>query len=187
MNKGIGRRPTAGPTFGEILESFRRRRGYRRRQIARQLGITQGQVKDWERGAEIPIHPGLLRSIEAILEIPEGLLIRAAGFSAPGPETPKMTMQQSLATLSQPEEEPTLHPLDPGPQPVLPGSPPFESREGQSGFLSYRYNPPEERWVYRIRLLLTGAGVALLSLLLVWSLGRVWEELGSLWDAIFGP
>ena len=60
------------------------------------------------------------------------------------------------------------------------------SREGSSGIVSYRYNLLEERWVYRIRLLLTGAGMALLGLLLMWSLGRVWEELGALWDAVFG-
>ena len=180
----------AGPTFGEILESFRRRRGLKRRQIARQLGVSHGQVKDWERGVEIPIHPGLLRSLEVIVEIPEGLLSRAAGFSAPGPEKPRMTVRQSLATLSEPGNEPPGHPLDfqPEPPPAAPsprmGSP--GSVEGASLGFSYRYNHLEERWVYRIRFLLTGAGVALLGLLLMWALGRVWEELSGVWDAVFG-
>lgn len=188
MTQRTNRRPSAGPSFGEILESFRRRRGFKRRQIARQLGVSQGQVKDWERGTEIPIHPGLLRSLEAILEVPEGLLVRAAGFSSPVEEMPKMTIRQSLATLSQPEEAPPVHPLDSQAQPsavfvptVLP-----ESAEGPSESFSYRYNPPEERWVYRMRFLLTGAGMALLGLLLIWAVGRVGEELGALWDAVFG-
>ncbi len=187
MTQRMSRRPSAGPTFGEILESFRRRRGFKRRQIARQLGVTQGQVRDWERGTEIPIHPGLLRSLEAMLDTPEGILVRAAGFSAPVPEGPKMTVQQSMATLAQTEEDPPVHPLDfqpettPSLQPV-----PSESAEGPSGSFSYRYNPPEERWVYRMRFLLTGAGMALLGLLLIWAMGRVREELGSLWDAVFG-
>ncbi len=185
----MSQRSSAGPTFGEILESFRRRRGLRRRQIARQLGVSQGQVKDWERGMEIPIHPGLLRSLEVILEMPEGLLSRAAGFAAPDSEEPRMTVRQSMATLSEPRNEPSDHPLDlqdeaPAGPPVGMGSP--GSVDGGPVAFSYRYNAPEERWVYRIRLLLTGAGVALLGLLLMWSLGRVWEELGALWDAVFG-
>ncbi|MCQ3803392.1 MAG: helix-turn-helix domain-containing protein [bacterium] len=187
MTQRTSRRPSAGPTFGEILESFRRRRGFKRRQIARQLGVTQGQVKDWERGAEIPIHPGLLRSLEAILETPEGILVRAAGFSAPVPDEPKMTIQESLASLASPEDEATLHPMDLQEEllPVLPPAP-AEPSGGPSGLFSYRYNPPEERWVYRIRFLLTGAGLALLGLLLIWAAGRVWGELGTLWDAVFG-
>ncbi|MCE2526543.1 MAG: helix-turn-helix domain-containing protein [Actinomycetia bacterium] len=187
MTQRTSRRPSAGPTFGEILESFRRRRGFKRRQIARQLGVTQGQVKDWERGAEIPIHPGLLRSLEAILETPEGILVRAAGFSAPVPDEPKMTIQESLASLASPEDEATLHPMDlQGELLPVPPPAPAEASEGPSGLFSYRYNPPEERWVYRIRFLLTGAGLALLGLLLIWSAGRVWGELGTLWDAVFG-
>lgn len=188
MTNRTGARPEAGPTFGEILESFRRQRGIRRRQIARQLGITQSQIKDWERGAEIPMHVGLLRSLETILEMPEGILARAAGFTAPLEEEPKMTVRQSLESLSQPEEDTSVHPLD---------APPRSTREmvaasgadpnGQpSGIFSYRYNVPEERWVYRIRFLLTGAGLALLGLLLLWASRQVWGELGSLWNAIFG-
>ena len=189
MTQRSSRPPSAGPTFGEILESFRRRRGFKRRQLARQLGITQGQIRDWERGTEIPIHPGLLSSLEAILEIPEGLLVRAAGFSAPVPEEPRMTVQQSLATLAEAEDEPTLHPLDVQPDPssqLLVPVPSEEPDAAPTGIFSYRFNPPEERWIYRMRFLLTGAGMALLALLLIWSVGRVWEELGSLWDAVFG-
>lgn len=188
MTQRMSRRPSAGPTFGEILESFRRRRGFKRRQIARQLGVTQGQVKEWERGTEIPIHAGLLRSLEAILETPEGLLVRAAGFSSPDEEEPKMSIQQSLATLAHPEQEETLHPLDiqreqpPAPPPVAAGSP----EPSPGSFFSYRYNLPEERWVYRMRFLLTGAGIALLGLLLIWALRQVWDELGNLWNAVFG-
>ncbi len=180
-------RPT-GPTFGEILESFRRRRGMRRRPIARQLGISSGQIKDWERGVEIPMHPGLLRSLETVLETPEGLLTRAAGLAAPLPQEPPMTVHQSLQSLSEPVEGPTVHPLDVLPEPTrewvtAPGS---DADAGPAGFFSYRYNLPEERWVYRIRFLLTGAGMALLGLLMLWAVRRVWEELGSLWNAIFG-
>ena len=71
---------SAGPTFGEILESFRRRRGLRRRQIARQLGVSQGQVKDWERGMEIPIHPGLLRSLEGHSGDARGAVVPGCGI-----------------------------------------------------------------------------------------------------------
>jgi transcriptional regulator with XRE-family HTH domain len=189
MTQRSNRQTGGGPTFGEILESFRRRRGYKRRQLARQLGITQGQIKDWERGTEIPIHPGLLSSLEAVLEIPEGLLVRAAGFSAPVPEKPRMTVQQSLASLAKTEETSTLHPLDVRPEPTSEFTIPVpaDGPDGApSGLFSYRFNPPEERWVYRIRFLLTGAGLALLALLLIWASGRVWEELGSLWNAVFG-
>ncbi len=180
-------RPTA-PTFGEILESFRRRRGMRRRPIARQLGISPGQIKDWERGVEIPMHPGLLRSLETILETPEGLLTRAAGFAAPLPQEPAMTVRQSLDSLSEPLEGPTVHPLDVVAEPTreLMSAQASDSDAGPPGFFSYRYNLPEERWVYRIRFLLTGAGMALLGLLLLWAMRRVWEELGSVWNAIFG-
>ena len=188
MTERTSRSPAAGPTFGEILESFRRRRGLKRRQIARQLGISPAQIRDWERGVEIPIHPGLLRSLEVVLETPEGLLARAAGFSAPAPEAPKMSVRQSLATLAEPAEESTAHPLDPPPEStreMVPAAVP-EPGGGPSGIVSYRYNPPEERWVYRIRFLLTGAGVALLGLLLLWAARQVWGELGSLWNAVFG-
>ena len=189
MSQRATQRSAAGPTFGEILESFRRRRGLSRRQLARQLGIPQTQVKDWERGVEIPIHPGLLRSLEVVLEMPEGLLSRAAGFAAPDPERPRMTVRQSLASLSETRDEPTEHPLDlPAEAPA--GAPPRMgsqgSPEGGQVPFSYRYNAPEERWVYRIRLLLTAAGVALMGLLLLWALRRVWAELGVLWDAVFG-
>ena len=185
----MSRQPGTGPGFGEILESFRRRRGLKRRQIGRQLGVNQGQIKDWEQGVEIPMHPGLLGSLEVILEIPEGLLSRAAGFSAPAQVEPRMTISQSLATLSRPEVAPPVHPLDslpegPRERPSWMGS--AGSREGSSGIVSYRYNLLEERWVYRMRFLLTGAGMALLGLLLMWALGRVWEELGSVWNAVFG-
>lgn len=189
MSQRTSQRSAAGPTFGEILESFRRRRGLSRRQLARQIGVPQSQVKDWERGVEIPIHPGLLRSLEVVLEMPEGLLSRAAGFGAPDPETPRMTLRQSLASLSEPEDEPSEHPLDleaeaPVAAPPRVGS--QASPEAGPVAFSYRYNAPEERWVYRIRLLLTGAGVALMGLLLLWSSRRVWAELGTLWDAVFG-
>ncbi len=189
MTDRMSARRGAGPTFGEILESFRRRRGLRRRQIARQLGISQAQIKDWERGVEIPMHPGLLRSLETILETPEGLLARAAGFSPPVLEKPKMTVRQSLASLSQPVEDSSVHPLDVVSQStreLAPVAAPPDPEGGPSGIFSYRYNLPEERWVYRIRFLLTGAGLALLALLLMWALRRVGGELGSLWDAIFG-
>ena len=178
---------TAAPTFGEILESFRRQRGLRRRQIARQLGISQSQIKDWERGMEIPMHPGLLRSIEVILEMPEGMLARSAGLSTPEAEKPKMTVRQSLESLSEPVVDPPVHPLDVRPEPTRgtgAGSP--DQDRGPPGIFAYRYNLPEERWVYRIRFLLTGAGMALLSLLLLWAARRVWGELGSLWNAVFG-
>ena len=181
-----GRPP--GPTFGEILESFRRRRGMRRRQIARQLGTSQGQIRDWERGAEIPMHPGLLRSLETILETPDGLLVRAAGFDAPDDEKPKMTVRQSLASLAEPVEEPPVHPLDAPPDPTreLVAAVASEPGGGPAGIFSYRYNAAEERWVYRIRFLLTGAGLALLTLLLIWAVRSGWGELGGLWDVIFG-
>lgn len=190
MSQRTSQRSAAGPTFGEILESFRRRRGLNRRQLARQLGVPQAQVKDWERGVEIPIHPGLLRSLEVVLEMPEGLLSRAAGFAAPEPEEPRMTIRQSLDSLSEAQDESPEHPLDL--EPEAPASAPqrvaFQgSPDGGTVVFSYRYNAPEERWVYRIRLLLTAAGVALMGLLLLWTSRRVWAELGVLWDAVFGP
>ena len=190
MTQRMSRNPSPGPSFGEILESFRRRRGLKRRHIARQLGIPQGQVKDWERGVEIPYHPEILRSLEVLMEIPEGLLARAAGFSAPAPqEKPKMTVRQGLASLAVPEQGPAVHPLDVQPVEALEArleSGPVSSGEVAPGVVSYRYNPPEERWVYRIRFLLTAAGMALLGLLLIWSVARVWEELGNVWNAVFG-
>jgi len=189
MSQRTSQRSAAGPTFGEILESFRRRRGLNRRQLARQLGVTQAQVKDWERGVEIPIHPGLLRSLEVVLEMPEGLLSRAAGFGVPEPETPRMTIRQSLDSLSEARDEPSEHPLDLEPEAPVAAPQRVASQgspDGSAVAFSYRYNAPEERWVYRIRLLLTAAGVALMGLLLLWSSRRVWAELGVLWDAVFG-
>ena len=189
MSQRTSQRSAAGPTFGEILESFRRRRRLNRRQLARQLGVPQAQVKDWERGVEIPIHPGLLRSLEVVLEMPEGLLYRAAGLGAPDPETPKMTIRQSPDSLAESRDEPSDHPLDL--EPEAPAAAPRRvasqgSTDGSSVAFSYRYNAPEERWVYRIRLLLTAAGVAMMGLLLLWASRRVWAELGVLWDAVFG-
>ena len=189
MSQRTSQRSAAGPTFGEILESFRRRRGLNRRQLARQLGVPQTQVKDWERGVEIPIHPGLLRSLEVVLEMPEGLLSRAAGFGAPDPETPRMTIRQSLDSLAEAGDEPAEHPLDLEAEAPVDAPPQVGSQgspdRGQVAF-SYRYNAPEERWVYRIRLMLTAAGVALMGLLLLWTSRRVWAELGVLWDSVFG-
>jgi len=188
MTDQTGTSLQTGPTFGEILESFRWRRGMGRRQIARQLGISSAQIKDWERGVEIPMHPGLLRSLETVLEMPEGLMARAAGFGGPLAQEPRMTVHQSLASLSEPVEGPPVHPLDLRPEPtrelVFASSSDADARE--PGIFSYRYNLPEERWVYRMRFLLTGAGMALLGLLLMWASRRVWSELGSLWNAIFG-
>ena len=123
------------------------------------------------------------------MEMPEGLLSRAAGFGAPDPEAPRMTIRQSLASLAESVDQPSEHPLDleveaPVAPPPRVGS--QASPEAGPVAFSYRYNAPEERWVYRIRLLLTGAGVALMGLLLLWASRRVWAELGTLWDAVFG-
>ena len=188
MTEQSGTSLQTGPTFGEILESFRRRRGMSRRQIARQLGVSSSQIKDWERGVEVPMHPGLLRSVETVLEMPEGLLARAAGLSGRLAQEPTMTVRQSLDSLSEPVDGPPLHPLDlrPEPTPNLVSAGASEADGGEPGVFSYRYNLPEERWVYRIRFLLTGAGLALLGLLLMWASRQVWSELGSLWNAVFG-
>ena len=129
MSQRTSQRSAAGPTFGEILKRFRRRRSLNRRQLARQLGVPQTQVKDWERGVEIPIHPGLLRSLEVVLEMPEGLLSRAAGFGAPDPETPRMTIRQSLDSLAESGDEPAEHPLDLEAEPPA-GAPPQVESQG---------------------------------------------------------
>ena len=100
-----------------------------------------------------------------------------------------MTIRQSLDSLAESRDEPSEHPLDLEPEAPVAALPQVASQASPNGgavAFSYRYNAPEERWVYRIRLLLTAAGVALMGLLLLWASRRVWAELGVLWDAVFG-
>ncbi len=101
--------PGRGVSAGVLLETSGPRGGFV------SVESDDGQYRasiPLERGVGIPIHPGLLRSLEVVLEMPEGLLSPAAGFGAPDPETPRMTIRQSLDSLAESGDEPAEHPLD---------------------------------------------------------------------------
>ena len=92
--------------------------------------------------------------------------------------------RKRLKALRQPAQR-SVQP--PGQRPVTPprvvarGSNTRRSRSFRS--LSYMEDV-EQRWSYRMRAILTGAGVAVMGLVLLWAASGLFGAVGDLWDAL---
>jgi transcriptional regulator with XRE-family HTH domain len=60
-----------GSSFGELLQQFRRRRGFTQQQAAAQIGASRNSISYWERGEFLPETLSTVLELARVLDLSE--------------------------------------------------------------------------------------------------------------------